>query len=179
MRSTTIALALLAFAGCSIQRAQVASQQPTVPATVTTPPTASTPAPGRFPNLEAVAQAALRDSADLYPVAVRDKLVNCAAHAIVVDIPQCDEEQMLAAANRGSIDPDADLLFQKWFGISFIHGAIVKPTIGNPSSYAGGTLHYADGTPVASEDPALVTKVKANAARYCPALADQYARYFE
>jgi hypothetical protein len=115
----------------------------------------------------------------MYPVDVRDKLVNCAAHAIIVDIPQSDEERMLAAANRGSIGPEDDLLFQKWLGVSVIHGAIVKPTIDEPSTYAGGTLHYADGTSVAPPDPTQVTRVKENVARYCPALADQYAQYFK
>jgi hypothetical protein len=86
---------------------------------------------------------------------------------------------MLAAANRRSISADDDLLFQKWFGISLIHGAVAQPKPGDPSTYAGGTLHYADGTPVAPPDPALKARVKANAARYCPALADQYATYFE
>jgi hypothetical protein len=179
MRCTTIGLALLAFAGCSIQRTQVASQQPTVPATVTTPPAAPTPARGRFPNLEAVYQAAGAANADMFPVDVRDKLVNCAAHAIVVDIPQSDEERMLAAINRGKIGPEDDLLFQKWLVTTYIHGRILEPKIDDPSSYAHSKLHYEDGTPVAPTDPAFKTRIKANMARYCPALADQYARYLE
>jgi hypothetical protein len=143
------------------------------------PQVASTPAAGQFPNLEAVAQAGLAGTADIYPDEVRGKLVECAAHAIVADIPQSDQERMLAAVNSRSIGPDEDALFRKWFGMSFAHGPIKEPKPGDGSTSAGGVLHYADGTPVPPSDPANLARVRANASRYCPELVDRYSRFFD
>jgi hypothetical protein len=135
----------------------------------------------QFPNLEAVAQASLTGSADIYPEGVRGQLINCAAHSLVADIPQGDQERMLSAVNERSISHQDDALFQKWFGKSMVeataHGQIIGPNSSDPNSY--GVVHYADGTAMAPTAPTTLERVRENASRYCPELIGRYSLYFD
>lgn len=111
-----------------------------------------------------------------YPAETRARVANCLATGMVMGIPSSDQSQMLAAYNTRQVSPEVDDLFVKWLNRSMLHGPIAKPDWSNASTYQGGTLHYADGTPAKSADPARGAAIKTNVQSVCPDLAPDIYR---
>jgi hypothetical protein len=105
-------------------------------------------------------------------------IAGCLGPSLVRGIPATDQATMLRAMNAGKMNPDADALFGKWMGVSPARGQPVKPDPTNPATFAGGKLHYADGSAVAEVTPENSTRVQANAQEICPALVEQHPDIF-
>lgn len=106
-------------------------------------------------------------------------IAGCLGPSLVRGIPAGDQATMLKAVNSGKMTPEADALFGKWMGVSPARGQPVEPDPTNPATFAGGKLHYADGTAVADVTPENSTRIQQNAETICPDLVDRYPEIFE
>jgi len=106
-------------------------------------------------------------------------IAGCIGPSLVRGIPAQDQATMLRAMNSGTMNSQADALFGKWMGVSPARSQPVKPDPTNPATFAGGKLHYADGSAVADVTAENSTRVQENAATICPNLVDQYPDIFQ
>jgi hypothetical protein len=90
-----------------------------------------------------------------YPMDARLHLSACLAKAAVMDIPSADRFVMLESFNKRSVSPDADSLFLKWVGISFLQGSAAAPQF------------------------SASRRVTLNAERICPLLVTHYPEAFQ
>lgn len=158
MRSTVVFL--LALAACASSRAIVPQ--------------------GGFPSLEAAMTAQTTHNVQPgYSAGEWGNIAGCLGPSLVRGIPAGDQAAMLRAVNAGKMPPDVDALFSEWMGVSPARGQPVKPDPTDPATFAGGKLHYADGSPVADVTPENSTRVQQNAQTICPDLVSKYPEIFK
>jgi hypothetical protein len=109
-----------------------------------------------------------------YSTESKAHIANCVAMGIVIGIPPSDRSQMLAAYQSRRVSPEVDDLFIKWLGRSMLHGPIAEPDPTDPSTFQGGVLHYADGTPAKDADPARKASIRSNIQSVCPDLPSEF-----
>jgi len=104
----------------------------------------------------------------------RMAVVQCAASAIIKDIPPSDRQSMNESIAARHFTPAGRAAFLKWFSPQVIHGPII-----DGSSASGGVLHYKDGTPVdLATENANALRIHQNALSICPELVQKYPGTF-